>query len=131
MTNIQQTQTAPTLRRTPTKTIQDIQLDLIELASFNLFDGEQVKQDLIENRELWKGAIMGRFESFPLIPLRDIESDTWNVDTLMILPREGREQELLELAATWRPDELDLSEGDDVKMLLGGAEDKVVRAWWD
>ena len=119
------------MRRTPTRTIQDIQLDLIELASFNQFDGEQVKQDLIANRDLWKGAIIGRFDDSPLIPLRDIADNIWNVDTLMILPHEGKEKELLELAAEWRPDELDLQEGDEVKTLYGNGEDKVVRAWWD
>jgi hypothetical protein len=115
----------------PTKTIQDIQLDLIELASFNEFDGEQVKQDLIENRALWKGAIIGRFDNGQLIPLRDIASNVWNVDTLMILPREGKEKELLKLAATWRPDELDLQAGKEVVMLYGGGAGKVVRVWWD
>ena len=117
--------------QTPTRTIQDIQLDLIELASFNQFDGEQVKQDLIENRDLWKGAIIGRFENSELLPLRDIALNIWNVDTLMILPQEGKEQELLALAANWRPDELDLREGEDVMMLYGGGESKVVRVWWD
>ena len=115
----------------PVRTIQDIQLDLIELASFNEFDGAQVKQDLIENRDLWKGAIIGRFDSSQLIPLRDIASNIWNVDTLMILPQEGKEKELLELAVTWRPDELDLQEGKEVAMLYGNGESKVVRVWWD
>jgi hypothetical protein len=117
--------------QTAAKTIQDIQLDLIELASFNEFDGAQVKQDLIENRDLWKGAIIGRFEKCQLLPLRDIASNIWNVDTLMILPQEGKEKELLELAAKWRPDDLDLHEGKEVAMQYGNGESKVVRAWWD
>jgi hypothetical protein len=113
------------------KTIQDIQLDLIERASFNQFDGEQVKQDLMENKDLWKGVIMGRFDSFPLIPLRDIAHSIWNVDTLMILPQAGKEDELQELAAGWCADDMELIEGDKISLMYGGVENKVIRIWWD
>jgi len=113
------------------KTIQDIQLDLIERASFNQFDGEQVKQDLLENKNLWKGVIMGRFDSFPLIPLRDIADNIWNVDTLMILPQAGKENELQELAAGWCADDVELIKGDKISLMYGGIENKVIRVWWD
>ena len=113
------------------RTVQDIQLELIERASFNAFDGRQVKQDLLENKELWQGAIMGRFENSLLIPLRDIAQDYWNVDTLMILPQPGKENELLELAAGWSADDVDLMEGKEVAMMYGGVENKVLRIWWD
>ncbi|MEI8288604.1 MAG: hypothetical protein WCH99_03975 [Verrucomicrobiota bacterium] len=115
----------------PRKTIQDIQLDLIERASFNQFDGQQVKQDLNENKHLWKGVIMGRFDSFTLIPLRDIAQNIWNVDTLMILPQPGKENELQELAVGWCADDIELIEGGKIKLMYGGIENKVVRVWWD
>ena len=113
------------------KTIQEIQLDLIERASFNEFDGAQVKQDLMANKDLWKGAIMGRFDNSLLIPLRDIAHDIWNVDTLMILPQAGKEDELQELAAGWCADDVELMEGKEVSLMYGGQESKVFRVWWD
>jgi hypothetical protein len=113
------------------KTIQEIQLDLIERASFNQFDGEQVKRDLMENKDLWKGAIMGRFDSSPLLPLRDIADDIWNVDTLMILPQPGKENELQKLAAGWGADDIELMEGKEISLMYGGLESKVIRVWWD
>jgi hypothetical protein len=114
------------------KTIQDIQLDLIERASFNRFDGEAVKEGLLENRELWKAAIMGRFESSQLLPLRDIALNFWNVDELMILPEEGKETELVLLASGWGADEIDLLEGEEVNLMCGGGGvKKVLRLWWD
>jgi len=106
-------------------------LDLIERASFNQFDGEQVKQDLMENKDLWKGVIMGRFDNFLLIPLRDIAHNIWNVDTLMILPQAGKENELQELAAGWCADDVELIEGDKISLMYGGIESKVIRVWWD
>lgn len=113
------------------KTIQDIQLDLIERASFNQFDGERVKRDLIENKDLWKGVIMGRFDSFQLIPLRDIADDIWNVDTLMILPQAGKENELQELVAGWCADDVELLGGSEIFLMYGGLKSKVLRVWWD
>jgi len=113
------------------KTIQEIQLDLIERASFNQFDGAQVRQDLLANQHLWKGVIMGRFDSFPLIPLRDIASNIWNVDTLMILPQAGREDELQELAAAWGADDVEWMAGDKISLMYGGLENEVLRVWWD
>jgi hypothetical protein len=117
--------------QTKAKTVQDIQLDLLELASFNEFDGARVKQDLLANKGLWKGAMMGRFENFQLIPLRDINRNVWNVDTLMILPHQGKETELMELASKWYADELHLLKGADINLMYGGGEDKVLRVWWD
>lgn len=111
--------------------IQEIQLDLIELASFNCLDGRQVRQDLLANQDLWKGAIIGRFDNSLLLPLRDIALHFWNVDTLMILPQPGKEKELLALTADWGADEVELMEGRDIAMMYGGLEDKVLRVWWD
>jgi len=113
------------------KSMQEIQLDLIERASFNQFDGEQVKQDLKANKDLWKGVIIGRFDKSLLIPLRDIADNIWNVDTLMILPQSGKENELLELAAGWCADDVELLEGKEISLMYGGREDKVLRVWWD
>lgn len=113
------------------KTIQEIQLDLIERASFNQFDGAQVKQDLIESKDLWKGVIIGRFDDSLLLPLRDIAHDIWNVDTLMILPQAGKENELQKLVAGWGADDIELMEGKEISRMYGGMENQVLRVWWD
>lgn len=65
------------------ETIQDLHFELMRRASFNDFDGESVVNTLKEHRDLWKGAIMDRDN---LIPLRDIPSNYWNVDTLYLTP---------------------------------------------
>lgn len=114
-----------------TKTIQEIQFDLIERASFNCLEGWQVRRDLMANQDLWKGVIIGRFDNFPLLPLRDIAHNIWNVDTLMILPRPGKQKELQALTADWGADEVELMEGKDVSMMYGGLENQVLRLWWD
>lgn len=115
----------------PVRTIQEIQLELIERASFNCFDGTQVKNDLLAHKDLWRGAIMGRFGTFELLPLRDIADDIWNVDTLLILPQQGKEAELALLASKWNADEVHMLEGKQVNYMYGGGDHKVLRLWWD
>src|SRR5262249_44597629 len=61
-------------------------------------DGEQVVKDLKEHKDLWKSAIMTRLDFGELIALRDVEDDRWNVDSLYILPKAGKEDELMILA---------------------------------
>lgn len=119
--------------------IQELQLQLIELSSFNNFDGEAVSKDLKDNKELWRGAIMGRFGGYAvLLPLRDIENGCWNVDTLMITPVKGKEMELIQLAHTWGADEVDWIGGEDACKMFGSYSTEqqanpyqVLRLWWD
>jgi hypothetical protein len=82
-------------------TIQDIQFQLMEEASFNGFDGKQVVRDLKAHPELWEGVVMDR-AGYPdrdsagfggcicLIKLRDISENYWNVDTVYILAKKGK-----------------------------------------
>jgi hypothetical protein len=113
--------------QTPAKTVQDIQLDLLETVSYNECDGARIKQDLLDNRNLWEGAIMGSFEAFRYVALWDIANNVWNADTLMILPQPGKEGQLVALASKWGADEVDLLEG----FMYGGGDKKILRLWWD
>ena len=85
--------------------VQRLQLRLMELSTFNNFDGFKVVKDLLDNRSLWDACIMDREGSYStdksgfidLIKLRDmnkVEVDRlgshYNVDTLYILPSEDK-----------------------------------------
>ena len=139
---------------TKTKTIskpQKIQIQLMRMSSFNEFNGDVVCDDLIKHRDLWKAFLWDREaysaehyrreirdrglglkdDELPIAPidtirLRDLAAGYWNVDCLLILPEEGREQELYELADSpgWCADEIDWYSGLD-------AGEKMLRVWWD
>lgn len=129
------------------KTPQELQFELMKLASFNEFDGNQVVRDLKANPDLWRGAIMDR-ASYPrtgekfemcidLIKLRDV-ADGWNVDTLFITPAKGKEDELEKLAKTWKADEVDWYGGEQVANWIGSWSPEtrtnpkqLLRIWWD
>ncbi len=114
--------------------IQELQFELMKLASFNEFDGDMVVESLKSHEELWRGVIMDRAgfnspdakdysEAIDLIKLRDIEDEYWNIDTIYIKPVEGKEKELEELAKSWGADEVDWIEKTDAG--------KVLRVWFD
>jgi hypothetical protein len=111
--------------------IQELNLHLIEQASFNGFDGEKVGADLRKYQDLWEGVIMGRFDNYvELVSLRDIADGYWNVDTIVIIPKKGKEAELEILAKTWNADEVGYDESYRSK-LGGGKDSRVLRVWWD
>lgn len=122
-------------------TIQELQFQLMRQASFNSFDGEKVVKSLLKHKDLWRGVIMDRAgyagidyspysACIDLIKLRDIEDNLWNVDTVYILPKEGKEKELEKLAKTWGADEVDYEDGD-LGTSGAGVNNKVLRVWWD
>lgn len=85
------------------KTVQEIQFELIKRASFNNFNGKQIVKDLQKNKKLWKGVIMAReaySKPINLINLRDIQKNTWNVDTLYILSNKKNDRKLEQLTDT-------------------------------
>ncbi len=123
-------------------TIQELQFKLMKKASFNSFDGERVVNDLKNHPEFWSGAVMGRVSHSPLICLRDIEDNCWNVDTLYILARKGKEKDLeLLVVKNWNVDEIDYLTNEEKADLTGssGQEAKekpnessnLLRVWWD
>ena len=64
--------------------VQKVVFRLMELSSFNEFDGKKVVKDLKENSEKWIGAIWGRFTYMTMLPLRDIPKGIYNADTLYL-----------------------------------------------
>lgn len=111
--------------------IQLLNLNLMRKATFNNFEGDDVVDMLIKNKDLWKGLVMTRLKD--LIYLRDIEDNDWNVDTLFIIAEEGKEKDLeLLVSKHFFADEVDYLEEKEVKDLLGTSkETKVLRVWWD
>lgn len=130
------------------KNIQDIQFELMEHASFNNFDGRQVVASLKKNPDLWKGVVMDRADYcteshdgfagpiINLIKLRDIGENYWNVDTLFVLPKGGKEDELEKLAnAEWGADEVGWVGGKEAAGMLGASslknDKQILRVWFD
>ena len=127
--------------------VQQLQFELMKKASFNFFNGEKVVKDLIVNKNLWKGVVMGRAqyafddsdlykELIDLICLRDIANGLWNVDTVYILVEEGCEDELEKLANIWDADEIWWMKDKVAQQCLGigtskDYSKKILRIWWD
>jgi hypothetical protein len=127
-------------------TVQEIQFELIKKASFNGFDGPYVVKSLEQNPKLWRGVVLDRGTycfhgssenvlKIDLIKLRDIQENTWNVDTLFILPEPGKESELEEIAREWGADEVDWIGGREAGQLLGASmlngPKQILRVWFD
>lgn len=129
-------------------TVQEIQFELMKIASFNNFDGDLVVEDLKDNPDLWIGAVMDRAgysrtdEKYKpvisLLKLRDMSLGYWNVDTLFITPKEGKEDELFELASDWKADEVGWIGEEDACIALGSYspeartnKKQILRVWWD
>ena len=116
---------------------QKIQFKLLRMTHFNAFDGKPVAESLEKNDDLWEGFVFGRFSCCPLLVLRDImvfddEIGGWNGSELYIIPIKGKERELIDLAKTWQPDELNYEKGKEIDMMMGGSDyGKILRAWWD
>ena len=110
--------------------VQSMMFELMKLASFNSFDGEQVVRDLIDNAGLWQGVVMDREG---LIKLRDIHNNDWNVDTLYITTTGVNDVKLEELAEEWGADEIGYLSSDAASDALGQwpAPCRLLRIWWD
>ena len=121
--------------------VQELQFELIKIATFNEFDGHKVVEDLKRNKHLWDGVIMDRFDPIKLgdinlIKLRDIKYNCWNVDTLYILTDNERVNELESLVGEWNADSIDVISGMQAQDLMGyyDKEDKdtvILKVWWD
>lgn len=116
--------------------IQQLNMDLIRESSFNSFDGQQVAAALCDHQDLWRGVVLDRMDS--LIKLRDIADGHWNVDTLFILPKYGKEDALEALARDWDADEVDWIGGKEACGMLGSynrelenSKKVILRVWWD
>src|SRR3972149_5343170 len=86
---------------------QRLHLELMKIASFNYFDGEEAVEDLQARPHLWHSAIMGNFgTSLQLLALRDMNEGVYLVDTLMIFTTNEHARALQRLARTWNPTEV-------------------------
>lgn len=139
-------ETCAAIRRSP----QSVQFDLLFATGIrNGLDAFQVARDLKLNSHLWDGFVFDRCAAGSAITLRDIVSDDWNADTLLILPKnhahrpaefefpapvfqEKEMDELWELAAGWNPSELEWAEEEEARNMLGTTEQyRLLRVWWD
>lgn len=116
-------------------TVQELQFELMKIATFNSFDGEYVVQQLQDNPELWEGVVMDRPD---MIKLRDIKDNYWNVDTLYIIPKKGKETDLMTLASQWHADDVEWVGGEEACSMLGSYSPEgrsnphaILRLWWD
>lgn len=111
---------------------QELQLDLIRLASFNNFDGDRVANDLIDNRDLWVSCFMTRFGGGDLIALRDLDV-AWNVDTLYMMVVKSKEDKIKKLIDGWWVDSIRWLTRDEAQRRLGCSPvtESVVELWWD
>ena len=122
---------------------QRLNLRLMEIASFNSFDGQSVVRSLLKNRDLWQSVVMDRDSNYSpgycdLIKLRDLGNETrervgeyWNVDTLYILVEAGKATKLRKLTSKWAADHVEWIANSNRHLGSGGSYDKVLRVWWD
>jgi hypothetical protein len=119
-------------------TVQEIHLELIRRSQYNLFDGENVLEDLLEQRELWKAVLFDRQSTNAgmsgLIKLRDMPDNFYNVDTLYILaPNAAAAHRLAEFGETWFADWAEVADIKTTQSALGSSyeDGRLVTMWWD
>jgi len=114
---------------------QEFQLDVIVRTNFNFFDGKKITALLLENKRMWRAALM----PLNLISLRDLDDGCWHADTLYLYANEGYQFQLEELVREqFKADEVHWISGHRAAEIMGaygeGFEEKsqvVLSAWWD
>jgi len=132
---------------------QNLMFELMKIASFNSFDGEQVVADLKENASHFKGAIFTRLYHCPLIVLRDINIE-YNADTLYLLVEKKEDIDFwADFIEKWNVDEFGWAGGEETDGAIDRSvsqygektrymnwdlgisppreQDYVIRIWWD
>ena len=112
-------------------TAQELQFELMRLATADNLDGDRVVKDLKAHANLWEGALIGRND---LVGLRDLRDGYWNADTLVVLSS-GKDDAVLEaLAKNWQADSVSWIEGEAAVTLIGGStrsQPRILMVWWD
>jgi hypothetical protein len=112
-------------------TAQQLQFELMRLATADDLDGDRIADELQAHADLWHGALIGRND---LIGLRDLRDGYWNADTLVVLSS-GLDDDALEaLARQWRADTVHWIEGDEAARLIGDygtPTPRILMVWWD
>lgn len=111
---------------TKARELQEMQFRMMELGSFNLFDGKKVAWSLRKNYGLWKRFVfVDCYNSH--ISLRDMGEGKWNADTLLIVVKEKFAQEMMAVAKPWKANSVDcLKHG--VALRRG---EWLIKVWWD
>ena len=119
-------------------TVQEIHLELIRRSQHNLFDGEDVLEDLLGQQVLWKAVLFDRpgldTGGSGLIKLRDMHADFYNVDTLYILATSAAAaQRLAQFGETWFADWVEVLDAEATQHALGSSyeDGQLVTMWWD
>lgn len=111
--------------------VQELALKLMELGSFNNFNGKATSNFLKDNSHMWKTAWFGT-PNTGLI-LRDIEDNIYHGDTLYVIVKNDFKEVFKEyLQEKLRPDECwyEKQPQDFLGSYVGKAE-HVLLAWWD
>jgi hypothetical protein len=111
--------------------VQQLQFELMRIATFNQFDGNRVVNDLETFVDLWKSVIMDRPD---LIKLRDVEHGGWNVDTVYIIPSGVNDKLLESLAWKWKASSVEWINGGGFsgEETLGiSGRIMILKVWWD
>lgn len=113
-------------KETEVNTAQMLVFDLVKMASFNGFDGEHCVKYLIKNKEKWAG-VMPEWEDYAL---RDIDDNTFHMDTLLIKCKDEKSaSEFLPLLKkNLNPDEASLEED---RHDYREKSKRIIRLWWD
>lgn len=112
---------------------QQLNLELIVLARHNELNGKTIYRDLLKHRKLWIG-VYGYFTLFKLVPLRDIQRQVWNIDTIEIMCKKTNAEELKTLAKNWKPNKIYELDENEILQDAGGVlndDDTVIGFWWD
>lgn len=123
---------------------QELEFQIISNATFNNFDGPYVVKKLKENDDLWEsvvsideGTSSGNKYSSPdgdLIVLRDLPINHIHADSMFIIAKEGKEENLLNLVTqNFHADEVTWLDEDEASSRVGQHpfKKKVLRVWWD
>ncbi|KAB2923452.1 MAG: hypothetical protein F9K30_10880 [Dechloromonas sp.] len=140
---------------TPLSEAQELVLRLMERTSVNNLSGPKIVSELRTNTSLWRsayftsigiehtadGAWQFNAARQDLISLRDLPKDFLQLDTLLLLPVPGAQDDLAALASGWGADIIQWVALPEAGRVMGGRRsvmeysscpDKVILyVWWD
>jgi hypothetical protein len=106
---------------------QRLQFMLMIEASWDQFHAPTVIRDLLQQRDLWHGALM-LTDNNPLWPLPYLD-EYWNVDTLYILSSGKDPESLRAIADRWNADVSWIEDGKKPKPHKRDISE-ILRVWW-
>ena len=117
---------------------QELNLQLIALASHNDLNGKKIDKDLRKNLNLWVSAygfFGGHVGIFHLIPLRDMEC-FWHIDSIALTCKNAHKDELIAIIKKWKPSDIyvyeDKEDGFYSDTFFHRSEAEVlINVWWD